>query len=128
MSTHGGQVPSGREAEQRWRRLDWTKRIDMVLRGNTPETQDEALTALGYARRMLDKNEIWAFLGALSAFVVVLALEMIVQSGLTGQSLILAGGIGVGVGLGLEIGGRMQARKLESRAERALIADETTDS
>jgi hypothetical protein len=63
-----------------------------------------------------------ASLGAVSAYVVWLAISMLVEDRLSGESMLLAGVVAVAVGLGLLFGGRLRARGLERRAEEALSA------
>lgn len=120
MAQHASGVPRGREAEARWRNLDRSRRREILLKQSEPETEEEATTALGYAWRMLERNLLFSVLGAVSAFVVWLAIAMLVQSELTARTFILAGSAGAAVGLGLAVGGRLRARMLEERAEESL--------
>ena len=113
--------PTGRDTiEARWRQLGWRRRSALVIRGDPPSGRREAMTALGYSRLILHRARLWALLGAVSAFVVVLALEMLIGGGVTTDSLVLGGAISVGVGLGLGVGSRLQARNLHRRAEAVL--------
>jgi hypothetical protein len=112
--------PDRRRIQRRWRDLGLRRRWDLVARGRRPRDTDEAITMLGYARQLLHRSQIWAYVAALGAFALVLALELVVGGDIDGGSFVLAGGIAVGVGLGLELGGRYQARRLHRRAEAAL--------
>ncbi|MFP3913563.1 MAG: hypothetical protein ACLFWM_01705 [Actinomycetota bacterium] len=49
-----------------------------------------------------------------------LAVSLAMEGGLTGDSLIGAGGISVGVGLGIEVAGHIAGKRLASRARRVL--------
>lgn len=120
LSSFAGRVPQGREADSRWKELDSTRRRQLLAGSVPPGDEEEAVTALGYARRMLERNQLWAFVGALSAMVVALALSLLIEGDLSGQVFVIAAGIGIGVGLGLEISGRRRGRKLARRAEEAL--------
>lgn len=120
MSQHPSGMPQGREAEARWRELDRSRRKEILLKGSEPESDEEAKTALAYARRMLERNELMALLGAVSAFVVWLAIAMLVEDQIGAQTFMFAGAVGIAVGLGLGFGGRTRARELETRAEEAL--------
>lgn len=75
---------------------------------------------LGYTHQMRRRSQVWAILAAVSAFTIVLAIELLVEGSIGTNSLILAGGIAVGTGLGVELGGRHQARRLRRKAEAAL--------
>lgn len=110
----------GGEIGRRWRQLGWRRRWDLTVGGSSPRGRREAITVLGYARQMMQRSRFWALLGAASAFVVVVALELLIAGEVTGDSLILGGAISIGVGLGLELGGRSQARRLHRRAETVL--------
>lgn len=112
--------------EARWRRLGWRRRVDLVVRGNPPQGTREAITVLGYARGMLRRRYLWAILAGISAFVVVLGLELFIGGEVTTSSLILGGAVAAGVGLGLELGGRVQARRLHRRAE-AVLAESSIE-
>lgn len=120
MSPNDSRMPGGREAEEAWRELGRERRTDIIIKGDDPASEREATTALAYARRMQERNGVFALLGAVSAFVVWLAISMLFQDQLGGQDFLLAGAIGVAVGLGLGFGGRLRANNLEERAEDAL--------
>jgi hypothetical protein len=120
MAPHASGVPRGSEAEARWRSLDRSRRRKILLKQSEPETEEEATTVLGYAWRMLERNLLFSVLGAVSAFVVWLAIAMLVQDDLIARTFIVAGSTGAAVGLGLTIGGRLRARNLEERAEESL--------
>lgn len=119
MSSPQTGVPAGRQAEVRWRELPPDRRRSILLRGSDPASDEEAGIVLGYARRIRQRLPLMASLGAVSAFVVWLAIAMLGGDGVSGQSLLLAGVVAVSVGLGLLIGGRVRARRLERRAEEA---------
>lgn len=123
MTSHPERLPSGDEAETRWSRLGFGRRIALTVGGEEPSGPEEAVTALAFARRMEEPNPLWALLTAVGAFVVVVALELLVQTTLTAGSWVLAAGVAVGVGLGIGVGGRRQARRLASRAERVLAEE-----
>jgi hypothetical protein len=120
MSSPQTGVPAGRQAEIRWREFDPGRRRSILLRGSDPSSNEEAGIVLGYARRIRERLPLMASLGAVSAFVVWLAISMLVEDGVSGQSMLLAGVVAVSVGLGLLFGGRVRARRLERRAEEAL--------
>lgn len=120
MPSDGDRVPHGRDAERRWRQVPWRARRRMLAGGQRPADEEQAVAALGYARRLRERSPLWAVVGAMAALVVSLALAMVVEDGLTRQSFVIAGGIGVGVGLGLEIMGRIQSGKLRDLAEEVL--------
>lgn len=120
MSSPQTGVPAGRQAEARWRELDPGRRRAILLRGSDPSSDQEAGIVLGYARRIRQRLPLMTSLGAVSAFVVWLAISMLVEDRLSGQSMLLAGVVAVSVGLGLFFGGRVRARRLERRAEEAL--------
>lgn len=113
-------IPTGPEAESRWRRLPWSRRLALGLGGATPADDAEAATSLGHARRLSERNGLWSVVGALSGFVVALFLAIVTDGTVTTESLIIAGGIGVGVGLGFETARRVQSRRLEGRARQVL--------
>jgi hypothetical protein len=94
------------------------------LRDGDPVDKDEARISLGFALRMSDRASLWAAVGAASAFVIVVALELLMETGLDVDSFVLAGGIAVGVGLGLAFSGRRRARRLERIARESLAAPE----
>ena len=119
MTSHADHVPEGRSADERWNELGRDRR-SALFKGSEPRDDDEALTALGYGRRMRSRAELFALIAGLGAFVVYLAITLLMEGGIAGQDLVFAGGTGVGVGVALEITARYRARKLEDAAERAL--------
>lgn len=122
MSSHIGSIPGGRDADRRWKHLD-RKRRSALLRGAQPADGEEAVTALGYGRRMRTRAELFALVGAMGAFVVYLAIALLMEGETTRETFILAGGVAVGVGLALEIIGRRRGRRLEQNAKEALDDD-----
>lgn len=122
MSSHIESIPGGRDADRRWRHLG-RKRRAALLKGAKPGNDEEAATALGYGRRMRSRAELFAFLGAIGAFVVYLAVAFLMEGETTRQTFLLAGGVAVGVGLALEIIGRRRGRRLEQNAKEALDDD-----
>ncbi len=122
MSSHIEQIPGGRDADRRWKHLG-RKRRAALLKGAEPGNDEEAVTALGYGRRMRTRAELFAFIGAIGAFVVYLAIALLMEGETTGQTFIMAGGVAVGAGLALEIIGRRRASRLERNAEKALGDD-----
>lgn len=123
MTSHPERLPSDDEAESRWSRLGFGRRIALTMGGEEPSDPGEAVTALAFARRMEDRNPVWILVTVAGAFVVVIALELLVQTTLTAGSWVLAAGVAVGAGLGMGLGGRRQARRLASRAERVLAEE-----
>lgn len=122
MSSHIEQIPGGRDADRRWKDLG-RKRRAALLKGAEPGNDEEAATALGYGRRMRTRAELFAFIGAVGAFVVYLAIALLMEGETTRQTFIMAGGVAVGVGLALEILGRRRGRRLEESAREALDGD-----
>lgn len=122
MSSPKAGVPAGRQAEIRWRELDPGRRRAILLRGSDPSSDQEAGIVLGYARRIRQRLPLMASLGAVSAFLVWLAVSMLVEDRPSGESMLLAGVVAVAVGLGLLFGGRLRSRGLERRAKEALSA------
>jgi hypothetical protein len=78
---------------------------------------------MAFAQRLRRRGPIWIAVAALSAAVMVIALEMLIGD-LTPGSFVTAGAVGVGVALGFGLGERIGARGLASRARAALDAAE----
>lgn len=123
MSAHEHPVPRASQAEQQWRQLDPARRR-ALFRGDDPVSREEARTSLGFALGMRERTTLWSTVGAVAAFVIVLALELVREAGVDSDSFILAGAIAVGVGLGLAFSGRRRARTLEGRARELLEASD----
>lgn len=122
MSSHIEQIPGGRDADRRWKHLG-RKRRAALLKGAQPGNDEEAVTAMGYGRRMRTRSQLFAFIGAIGAFIVYLAIALLMEGEATRQTLILAGGVAIGVGLAFEIIGRRRGRRLEQNAKEALGDD-----
>lgn len=122
MSLHTEQIPGGRDADRRWNHLG-RKRRAALLKGAQPGNDEEAVTALGYGRRMRTRSQLFAFIGAIGAFIVYLAIALLMEGETTRQTFIISGVVAVGVGLALEIIGRRRGRRLEHNAREALGDD-----
>lgn len=114
--------PGGREADQHWKALDRRRRT-ALLRGAHPADREEAKTALGYGHRMRSRANLFAWVGALGAFAVVVAVALLIEDQITTRAFVMAGGVAVGVGLGFEVVGRWWGRRLERNGREALDAN-----
>lgn len=120
MASHA--VPQGREADQRWKDLDRRRRT-ALLGGAHPADREEAKTALGYGHRMRSRANLFAWVGALGAFAVAVAVALLMEGQITTRTFVMAGGIAVGVGFGFEVAGRWWGRRLERNGREALDAN-----
>lgn len=119
MASQQGTVPQGSDADKRWKKLDRRRRVSLI-RGSEPKSDEEALTALGYARRMRGHTVLFALVGAVGSFLVALSISMLLEGDTTTTSWLMASGIGIGVGIGLGVARRFNIRRMERGAEETL--------
>lgn len=119
MSSHAGRVPQGRRADGRWKELDRRRRVSLI-RGSEPQSEEEALTALGYARRMRRHTLLFALVGAIGSFLVALITSRLLEGGMTTTSWLMASAIGIGVGIGLGVARRFNVGRMERNAKEVL--------
>ncbi|MFP3913564.1 MAG: hypothetical protein ACLFWM_01710 [Actinomycetota bacterium] len=60
MPSSPEQVPEGKDADTQWRALGPRRRLQLMVAGEEPATPEEAVVALGFARRRLKRNELYA--------------------------------------------------------------------
>lgn len=82
MTDGRASVPEGRAAVRRWKALGWWDQVSLWSGRRSPDTREEAIAALGYARRM-ERSGVFAWTvvvpGAVAGFTVWLVLGMLLQ-------------------------------------------------